>query len=241
MAAVIQFELVVTPERLQRDFPERAAAAPRFETELRLYQAMYPVDLDKIESKLGRWLAEATGSTDRRDDASRVSIVLPITEGAIAINEIGRRYASMLGANGWRGRRPIREMIASIRSDIERLDRDLRQLESYVTAYGEHSYQWHRVVEYDWPVYGSRRCRDADTPEAYLDWAAKEIRTTDGVILEAGLFRRRLPESLARTMAQRSGGGLEVLGSYDRALSAGRRDSGGTVPTAAAMPGVEGK
>lgn len=155
------------------------------------------MDLDLIQTKLGRWLAEnistTFGFTFRSREASQVKVVLPTTEVDLLMEEIVRSIRVHCG-------RPLVDQIDVVREALLRVEKIARfsgtkrfdQLQSYF---------------YEWPVYGSYRL-SASTPEEYFDACAREIRMTGGVVAWAGAHRAELPQSLVRTMA---GGGDRLL------------------------------
>jgi hypothetical protein len=96
-----------------------------------------------------------------------------------------------------------------ISDKLRRLKAEIDRLERFVSVYGEDTYNTLEAHDYDWPVFGSRRCSDADTPEAYFDWCGTDIRRSGSVILHAAVSRARLPDGLAASMA--GGQGLSLL------------------------------
>lgn len=195
MSNVRIINLVATAERLKRDFPDSHKAQSLTSG---IMSADYRVDLSRIETKLGQWLAEHIDTTRRDDDASSLSILLPHTEAGLHFRDLGEQL--------------VRQTRVRSKADSERL---LQMLETWVkekrATFQAYAPWGFRVVGFDFPVYGSRAADGADTPEAYFDTVARQVRATGGVIRAAGLGDDALPESLARTMAVQAGGGEYLL------------------------------
>jgi hypothetical protein len=173
--------------------------------------AAFPIDPAACRTALGRWLAETIKTTRFDDDASRCVIVTPYTEEGLQAKD----FLSKLLA---------RSSTVALRSseDMQRLHRELQEwMEErgrYLAAYGDDLFRY-RVMDFAWPVFGSRAAGGAGSPEDYFDACAKAIRETNGVIRWAGLSRATLPESLARTMA--NNGGLALLKAFESSMVSG--------------------
>lgn len=193
--------LVATLPTIQRYFPGGV------DSKTGVMSAPFPIHPESCRTALGRWLAETILTTRFDDDASLCCILLPVTEQGLHFRELGAQL--------------MREQ--EIRS-VEEAERRFADIEAWIKkqrnvakVYGEATCRY-RTFQYQWPVFGSVAGGGAETPEAYFDFCAGEIRSTGGVILRAGLSNASVPESLLRTMAPKSGGGDALLRRYTAKL-----------------------
>jgi hypothetical protein len=172
--------------------------------------AAFPVDPVACKTALGRWLAEHIHTTRFDDDASRCVIVTPYTEEGLH----ARAFLSKLIAQ------PTTSALRST-ADMQRLHDQMKvwldERQRFLKTYGDDLFRY-RVIDFAWPVFGSRAAGSAASPEEYFDACAKQIRETNGVIRWAGLSRATLPPTLAATMANNSG--LLLLRAYEASLKA---------------------
>lgn len=193
--------LVATSEQIESYFP--GARKPFPAAKPGIMSADFPIRPEKCSTELGRWLARVIATTRFDDDASACKILLPATEQGLRFRELGENL--------------LREK--EIRS-VEDAECQLARLEAWITeqrkllgAYGQHACAY-RVIQFQWPVFGSERVKDAGSAEAYFDACAGLIRATEGVILHAGISATPLPDGLLRTMARKSGGGDALMARY---------------------------
>ena len=200
--------LVATIERVRQDFPS-IKYTPRKNSRSGIVLVAYPINPGNCKTALGRWLAERILTTHFNDDASECIVLLPATEIGLHFKDCGEHLAR---------HREIRTA-----ADAERLFTSLQdwiaKKKKIVALGGAHSFHY-RTIEFQWPVYGSTVAGNAETPEAYFDVAARQIRQTGGVILRAGLLRERLPDSIASTMVQNACDGVELLRRHEASRSA---------------------
>jgi hypothetical protein len=165
---------------------------------IHLRSAEFPVNLDKIETKLGRWLAENVFTTRREDDASRVSLLFADTGAATAVRGL---TADVPAA--------IRDA-AALESELQTIEHRIAQMRRVREVYPGWGFDF-RIETFAWPVFGSQRAAAAKTTEQYFDLCAKMIRASGAVILSAGILSAELPSSLARTMCLQGGGGDDLI------------------------------
>lgn len=189
--------LVATEDRLLADFPAQFRPA-KPGTNPGILSAEYEVDPNACATKLGRWLAETVITTRFDSLLSSCSILLPQTAEGCVVRDLAERLMQRQSiANEVEAERlyvDIEDWIAERRTAIEVL--------------GSYAFR-NRVIAYKWPVFGAVAAENASTPEAYFDICAKQIRMTGGVILSVGSFA--LPASLVKTMAEKSGGGDNLI------------------------------
>lgn len=200
-------ELVATEQAIQNAFPGASAARPGAVPGI--MSAAFPIDPASCRTALGRWLAEHITTTRFDDDASKCVIITPYTEEGLH----ARDFLSKLIA------KPSTWALRSS-DDVQRLHKELRGWiegrERVMAVYGEELFRY-RVIDFAWPVFGSRAAGSAASAEEYFDTCARAIRETNGVIRSAGINRAKLPESIAATMA--NNGGLALLRAYEGAQS----------------------
>lgn len=182
---IVFVNLVSTPEQIRRSFPECGKSFSG------IVSADYPVNISKIQSKLGKFLASHITTTRFDDDAHRVLLVTNRTEWDLHMLELAQRIERMGGV-------PPHECIARIEEELSRLLGTLKM-------YGEEQFTILRSYYYQWPVYGSANAGNAITPEQFFDHCANQIRRQDAVVAWAGLGQTPLPESIAQTMAGNKG------------------------------------
>jgi len=170
--------LVTTRPRLAQDFPG-------YQPTGRPMAATYPLHLDKIETPLGRWLAEHILTTELEDDASCVALESTATEDGLHFREIGK---ALMKAQEVSSLKDAESILAMVEARIAKL-RVLHRV------YENHCFT-KRVITFDWPVYGSHCVAEAKTPEAYFDLCARIIQELDATIIYAGLHRATPPASL---------------------------------------------
>ncbi|HAT31032.1 MAG TPA: hypothetical protein DCW29_09340 [Janthinobacterium sp.] len=192
--------LVATPERLKADFPKlyralspNATPGPQ--------SGMYEVDPLACATALGRWLAGSVGSTHADAAESLCNILLPQTEEGVHVRELAERLM-------------LRQAIAN-EEQAEALYADI---EAWIAArrgaakiVGSYAFR-HRVIRFQWPVFGAAAAEGAASPAAYFEVCAKQIRATGGVIIDIGGLP--LPANLAKSMALNAGGGDQLLARY---------------------------
>jgi len=193
--------LVATEEAIARYFPDARAsshlAVPG------IMSAEFPIFPETCRTQLGRWLAGAITTTRFDDDASMCRLVLPATEIGLHIHDLGERL---------RRSQEVRTQADAERIFVE-IEGWIESQRKKIKVYGRHAFTY-RSVLFQWPVFGSAAAEEARTPEAYFDLCAGRIRATGGIIVEAGLGRDVLPESLLRTTAPKRGGGDLLLKRY---------------------------
>lgn len=177
--------LVATKERLLADFP---ADAERINARPGVMSADYRVDTERC-TKLGGWLAEHIGTTRFDDDASQLTLMVPATEFGLVVGELGQSLARDTKISN----------LQSAERVFGRLEAWIHQQRGVLDMYGDSLFS-RRVFEFQWPVFGSRKAGDAETPETYFDACARQIRQMGAVIVRAGLSGERPPLSLQRTI-----------------------------------------
>jgi len=186
---IVFINLVSTPEQINRSFPE-------FDGDVsRIASIKYPVDINKVQSKLGQFLATHISTTRFDDDAHRVLLITNRTEWDLYMLELAKHIEMMRGIQPY--------------ECISRIEGEIASLRSMLKMYDEEQFTTLRSYYYQWPVYGSANAGDAVTPEQYFDHCANQIRRADAVVAWAGLGQTPIPESIARTMAGNHG--LELL------------------------------
>jgi hypothetical protein len=198
--------LVSTLDAIKRHFPERYRE-PSPGSKPGVMSADFPLEPSACTTKLGCWLAEHISTTRFDDDGSWCPILMPATEMGLTIRELGEKLLRHQEAD-----------ITATEVMLATMEEWIEHQRKIIAGYGDAVFR-HRVIRYDWPVFGSVRVGDAKTPEAYFDACARLIRSTGGVILAAGLSREVPPDSLVDTMAQSSGGGLALLRRYRESSS----------------------
>lgn len=193
--------LVATEAMIQHYFPDartsRACAKPG------IMSADFPIAPENCRTELGRWLATVISTTRFDDDASHCYIVHPSTEQGLHLRDLGERLQ----------RRQVIRNIEEAEHIFKEIEIWVEKQRRLAEVYGSHLYQY-RTYLYQWPVFGSLAAGESSTTEAFFDRCGALIRATGGVILRAGLSNARLPASLARTMAPKSGGGESLLQRY---------------------------
>lgn len=193
--------LVATPETINRYHP--GAMQP---TEPGInpgpVSAIFPIDFAECKTALGRWLAEHVQTTKFDDHGNIVKLVIPMTEEGLHIKELAKKLAQQQRV----------ESAAEAEAVYAGLEKWAYERRNVLAAYGSALFAY-RVIEFSWPVFGSRAASGAETPEAYFDLCAKMMRTTGGVILKTG-FGEVPPDSLLNSMASDVGGGLALLAKH---------------------------
>src|SRR5450756_2166697 len=117
MSTLVSRTIVATLERINTDFGgnhhNSSMGTPG------IMSAPYQVDLDLITTKLGRFLVENTGTTQRDDDASTVLLLSPSTVGDTTLSWIATQHgmqkpSGMLASVG-----RTSATIAKIRADLD--------------------------------------------------------------------------------------------------------------------------
>ena len=170
--------LMATEAMVRRHHPDfrgvRPGCAPG------ICSADFRVDLSQCRTALGRYLADKIATTRREDDASRVRVQLPENAAGHYLCAIGERMSRSRNLTA-----------AGLARGIEEARAQLAELEAVHAMHGEGLF-WPRVVDYEWPVFGSiagGRASGVDTAEAYFDLCARAIRSLGGKILSVGIFR----------------------------------------------------
>lgn len=204
----INVTLVATLEAIKMHFPEEYRE-PRLHSKPGIMSAEFSVALDECQTKLGLWLAQNISSTRHDDDGSSCSIVIPATEQGLQLQELGTK---LINQSELRTREEFEQTLEHLESWIGRQRARARMA-------GE-SYLAYRVIDFDWPVFGSARSNYASTPAAYFDECGKQIRQTGGVIISAGLSRSAPPSSLLQTMGPATPpGGQTLFARYRESLA----------------------
>lgn len=200
-------ELVATEAAIKAHFP--GARSPNPGAKPGIMSADFPVNPAGCKTALGRWLAETVLTTRFDDDAHLVRIGLPQTEEGLHVLEF---FRGVIGD-------PRSGSISSL-AELDvfhgKVEQWLKSRRAVNAMYGNEVFRY-RAIYFEWPVYGSRAVEAAATPEEYFDACAQQIRQTGGVILWAGLSKKRLPQSIARTMSGNRG--LELLEKHGVACS----------------------
>ena len=196
--------LVATHEAIERYFPSVTFEHPLS----KVVSANFPITPENCKTKLGTWLASRILTTRFDDDASICNVILPATELGLRLKKFGETLS----------RETQIKSIEHIEQVFQQMEIWIEEQRKVLNVYGPYANPY-RVINFQWPVFGSWAASSAATPEAYFDLCAQEIRATGGVILNAGLMREQLPESLARTMATRAGGGNLLLERYRKHFS----------------------
>lgn len=186
---IVFVNLVSTPEQIYRSFPECGKSFSG------IVSADYPVNVSKIQSKLGQFLARHISTTRFDDDAHMVLLITNRTEWDLHMSELARRIENFRGLSPY-------ECIGLIEEHLSRLAGTIKM-------YGKEQFSALRSYYYQWPVYGSANAGNVVTVEQFFDHCANQIRRADAVVAWAGLDKTPLPESIARTMAGNHG--LELL------------------------------
>lgn len=193
--------LVVAASQLLRDFPDSKEIRDMVTHNTGPNSLNYEVEPERCTTQLGAWLATHIDSTRFEDGGSRCSVVLPCTEEGLRVLDLANKL-------------PAYKQIQSP-SEAEELytmlEGWIEERRGKLEMYGDDLFGF-RVIEFEWPVFGSKAADQVKTPEAYFDCCAKQIRDLGGVILKAGVNSTELPESIAQTMAD--GKGMQLLGSY---------------------------
>lgn len=193
--------LVATSETIKRYFPDAQSKSG-------VMSASFPISPGNCRTALSRWLAENVLSTRFDDDASACSIVHPATEQGLHVRDLGKR---LMECSQVRSADEAERIFADIEAWVSR-QRHLIQV------YGKHPFQL-RVTRFQWPVFGAAAAEGAQTPEAFFDVCAGQIRATGGAIVSVGMSGVRPPQSLLRTMASKAGGGDVLVERYLRAAA----------------------
>ncbi|MBU2734274.1 hypothetical protein HAQ00_00710 [Acidithiobacillus caldus ATCC 51756] len=178
-------ELVANKSAIEQYFDQWHFSASAWHKE-GILSADFPVDPGKCSSKLGQWLAENVATTRRDDDGSRVRLLMPVTEAGARLSHTARHHAlSITDQND------LQRRIATIRYELDMLERT-------VAMYGSSLFDY-RVESFEWPVFGSRDGGWHDgvqTVEEFFDFCARRIRKMGSVVLYAGLDRAAPPDTL---------------------------------------------
>jgi hypothetical protein len=193
--------LVSTLDAIKMHFPE-LYREPAPGCKQGILSADFPIEPSACATVLGSWLAAHISTTRFDDDGSWCSILTPATEMGLTIRELGEKLLRHQEAD-----------ITATELMLAMMEQWIERQRKIITGYGNAPFR-HRVIQFDWPVFGSLRVVDAKTPEAYFDVCARHIRIAGGAILNAGLSRESPPDSLVDNMAQSSGGGLALLRRY---------------------------
>jgi len=116
------------------------------------------------KSAFGRWLAEHISTTRRDDDLSRISLTLRHTEIDLKVQELTKKMT----AHSIRSEADFNSML----SMLEKWSHEQRAM---LHAYESHFFQ-HRVIEFDWPVLGSKAAEGIEDPAAFFDLCGAKIR-----------------------------------------------------------------
>jgi len=188
----------------------------------RIPMAYFRVDPSECKTQLGAWLSQHVLSTERSDDASLVSMVMPVTNAGAMVANLGRAMTGQaVPQNGRRQPHFPGYMITDFKDlerVLERIREELVHIEQQVFLYGKAELQL-KTKNFEWPVFGSAAGgwdRGVQTPEAYFDYCAREITQLGAVIKWAGLDRTELPYGLAKSL--RKGRGLEFLAMHKNQL-----------------------
>ncbi len=161
-----------------------------------LPSARYDLDLDKVKTKLGKWLASHSGALiDLR-------LVRPCTLGDVLLGQMVSQFQVGEPSFGTSG--SYADKLAAVKKRIEALELSAGQTRR---AYGADNYDKLEIVSYRWPKYGYGSVQ-ADTIEEYFDWVGTDIRKS-GAVIQKARGDHWLPESLAASMAD--GKGLKML------------------------------
>lgn len=191
--------LSTTLKRVRRDLPSFEYSSQRV-SQPGVVSYDYDIVPEKCTTELGRWLAEHISTTCRKDDASICLVLLPATELGMHFK---KRIEQLTRCVELRTKVDAEGVLIRLENWVAEQRQQIRLSSALCFRY--------RIVEYDWPVYGSAAAEGAESPEAYFDVVGRQIQKTGGVILCAGLSQDRLPCSIAETMAQDAGGGLALL------------------------------
>ena len=173
--------LVATPDAIRKYFPD--ARDPRPLAKQGIMSADFPLNPSACRSKFGRWLAERVATTRFDDDLSVLSVHLPHTEEDIHV----RNYAARLSVSAVRTEGDVKALHAQMLAWIE-------ERRKVIAAYGDSCFR-HRTVPFQWPVYGSAACREAETPEQYFDLCARMIRQMNPSLVRLFSSGETPPES----------------------------------------------
>ena len=197
-------ELAVTPEVANESTKSNKIIFKDFE-----------VDSSKCVSKLGAWLAEHVLTTRRDDDASLVSIVLPVTNAGALITNLGKAISKESYSGGGRNYPSFPGYLLTDKSDLERAIKNIRAELDFIEQQSrlfENAEFTVKTSFYQWPVFGSAAAgwsEGVNTPEKFFDYCAKDMFASGYVVRWAGLLRNVLPDSISSKMFK--GRGTELL------------------------------
>lgn len=195
MNAMNSVQLVCTPEIASRYYPEARAPYTRS-----ILAPHFPITPENCATKLGRMLAEHISTTLRDDDASRCTLIMPVTEIGVHFTEMGKKLMTE--------KLIINE--TSAEGFFQLMEQFIADRRGEIAMYGDHVFHL-RTMQFEWPVFGSKAAADAETPEAFFDLCGRQIRQLGGMILRLGLTATAddLPEGIMRTLS--NGRGLDLL------------------------------
>lgn len=208
-------DLVATRDTILKYFPD--TSEPRSGTNPGIMSAAFPITPELCETELGRWLSNRIFTTRFDDDASSCKLLLPVTEFGLNLRVLGTHLMRKQELSTEEAEPLFREIEAWISKQRKTLELYGRTQSAY------------RTIKFEWPVFGSAKARGAVSPEAYFDECAKQIRMTGGIVLQAGSGHEPPPDSLLRTMAKDSGGGLALLERYNKSDPFGYKKRGNPV------------
>lgn len=134
--------------------------------------------LDDCKTEFGRWLAERILTTRRDDDLSILSITLKKTEMDISFACFADKFK-----------------LTSLKQESNLTDLEhafqnwIAEQKQWMACYGDLVFS-NRVIEFDWPVLGSRAADGIENPARYFDFCAGKIRH-----LKPAAIRTRMGEA----------------------------------------------
>lgn len=162
--------LVATVGVVRKFFPDAHTPGPTAKPGI--LSAPFPVVPSACKSHFGAWLAERYSTTRRDDDLSILRIELPATEEELQVREFAQSLQ----------RTPV--MTAGAAALLhESILKWVGERKKHIAAYGDACFR-RRIVNFDWPVFGSAAGGGFEMPEEYFDFCAMVIRKMQPVAVK---------------------------------------------------------
>lgn len=179
----------------------------------------FSLDSTDCFTKLGCWLIENIGTTNRQDDASQLCLVQPITNAGALLTNLGKAISCQTYPSGGHSYPSFPGYLLTDKAELDRAIKDIRLqlefIEQQAFAFGESEFEL-RSTFYQWPIFGSTAggwTLGVKSPVSFFDHCAGQLFASQAVVKWAGLDKAKLPEDIASKMHK--GRGMELLSRHN--------------------------